>query len=74
MHNACLIPHGILSEEDASLVVDKNKMHRAMEHHIERNDTNEHNSRESLVAVVADGTGSNTGWKDGMLAHVERFI
>ena len=45
-----------------------------MEDHKERNDTNEHNSRESLVAVVADGTGSNTGWKDGMLTHVERFI
>ena len=31
-------------------------------------------SRESLVAVVADGTGTNTGWKDGMLAHVERIL
>ena len=32
----------------------------------------EHDSKESLEAVVMDGTNTNTGWKDGMVAHVER--
>ena len=34
----------------------------------------EHASTESLEAVVMDGTNTNTGWKDGMVAHVERDI
>ena len=33
----------------------------------------EHDSKDSLLAVVADGTNTNTGWKDGMLSHLERF-
>ena len=32
----------------------------------------EHDSTESIEAVVMDGTNTNTGWKDGMMAHVER--
>ena len=34
----------------------------------------EHDSLESLLAVVADGTPTNTGWKDGMIAHLERDL
>ena len=34
----------------------------------------EHNSLESVLAVVADGTNTNTGYKDGMIAHVERDL
>ena len=34
----------------------------------------EHNSKESLLAVAADGTNTNTGWKDGMIAHLERDL
>ena len=34
----------------------------------------EHKSRESCIAVVADGTGTSTGWKDGMLAHMEKSL
>ena len=34
----------------------------------------EHESLESIVAVVADGTNTNTGWKDGMIAHTERDL
>ena len=34
----------------------------------------EHESKESLVAVVADGTNVNTGWEDGMIAHLEREL
>ena len=31
----------------------------------------DHGSRESFEAVVMDETNTNTGWKDGMIAHVE---
>lgn len=34
----------------------------------------EHDSKESLLAVVADGTPTNTGWKEGMIAHLERDL
>lgn len=34
----------------------------------------ENNSEASLEAVVADGTNTNTGWRDGMIAHLERKI
>ena len=34
----------------------------------------EQGAEESLLAVVADGTNVNTGWKDGMISHVERFL
>ena len=34
----------------------------------------EHDAKESLLAVVADGTATNTGWKDGMIAHFERDL
>ena len=34
----------------------------------------EHESLDSIVAVVADGTNTNTGWKDGMIAHTERDL
>ena len=34
----------------------------------------EHKSRESCIDVVAGGTGTNTLWKDGMLAHMERSL
>ena len=34
----------------------------------------DHKSTESIEAVVMDGTNTNTGWRDGMLAHVERDI
>ena len=34
----------------------------------------EHNAEESLVAVACDGTNVNTGWKDGFIGHVERFL
>ena len=34
----------------------------------------EHDSVDSIVAVLADGTNTNTGWKDGMIAHVERDL
>ena len=29
---------------------------------------------ESIEAVVMDGTNTNTGWKDGLVAHVERNL
>ena len=32
----------------------------------------EQDSVDSILAIVADGTNTNTGWKDGMIAHVER--
>ena len=31
----------------------------------------ENNSADSLEAIVADGTATNTGWKDGFIGHVE---
>ena len=34
----------------------------------------EHGAKETILAVVADGTNTNTGWKDGMIAHVERDL
>ena len=34
----------------------------------------ENNSETTLEAVVCDGTNSNTGWKDGMLSHLERKL
>ena len=34
----------------------------------------EYKCRDSLVAVVADGTATNTGWKNGCLAHLERDL
>ena len=34
----------------------------------------EHGAKDSILAVVADGTNVNVGWKDGMIAHVERDI
>ena len=34
----------------------------------------EYNSEESLLAVVADGTNIITGWKDGMISHMERDL
>ena len=34
----------------------------------------ENNSEASLEAVVADGTNTNTGWRDGCIAHLERKI
>ena len=34
----------------------------------------ENNSESTLEAVVCDGTNSNTGWKDGMLSHLERKL
>ena len=34
----------------------------------------EHDSKDSLLAVVADGTNTNTGWKDGMISHLEREL
>ena len=34
----------------------------------------EHDSKESLLAVAADGTATNRGWKDGMIAHLERDL
>jgi hypothetical protein len=34
----------------------------------------ENKSKESLCAVNCDGTPVNTGWKDGMFAHVERDL
>ena len=34
----------------------------------------DHGSKESFEAVVMDGTNTNTGWKDGMMAHVERVL
>ena len=34
----------------------------------------EHNSLDSVLAVVADGTNCNTGWRDGMIAHTERDL
>ena len=34
----------------------------------------EHNSTESLKAICCDGTATNTGWKSGMLANVERTL
>ena len=34
----------------------------------------EHDSIDSIVAVVADGTNTNTGWKEGMIAHTERDL
>ena len=34
----------------------------------------EHDSIETVEAVVADGTNTNTGWKQGFIAHVERDL
>ena len=34
----------------------------------------ENNSELSIEAVVCDGTNTNVGWKDGMLAHLERKL
>ena len=34
----------------------------------------ENHSEKSLEAIVADGTSLNTGWRDGMIAHLERKI
>ena len=34
----------------------------------------ENRSLESLLAVVADGTAVNTGWKDGLISHLERDL
>lgn len=34
----------------------------------------EHESEETVQAVACDGTWVNTGWKDGMLAHLERLL
>ena len=34
----------------------------------------EHNSTESLRAICCDGTATNTGWKNGMVANVERTL
>ena len=34
----------------------------------------EHESLDSIVAVLADGTNTNTGWKEGMIAHTERDL
>ena len=34
----------------------------------------DHGSKESFEAVVMDGTNTNTGWKDSMMAHVERVL
>ena len=34
----------------------------------------ENNSDTTIEAVVCDGTYTNTGWRDGMLAHLERKL
>ena len=34
----------------------------------------ENESKDTLEAVVADGTAVNTGWKDGFIGHVERDL
>lgn len=34
----------------------------------------EYDSERSIVAVASDGTAVMTGWKDGMLAHLERLL
>ena len=34
----------------------------------------EYNSKESIKAICCDGTATNTGWQDGMVAHVERDL
>ena len=34
----------------------------------------EHNSIATIEAVVCDGTNTNTGWKDGFIAHLERDL
>ena len=34
----------------------------------------ENNSKESLLAVLCDGTATNTGWKTGMIVTVEREL
>ena len=34
----------------------------------------DHECTESIEAVVMDGTNTNTGWKDGLVAHVERDL
>ena len=34
----------------------------------------EHESLDSIVAVVADGMNTITGWKEGMIAHTERDL
>ena len=34
----------------------------------------ENNSEITLEAIVADGTYTNTGWRDGMIAHLERKL
>ena len=31
-------------------------------------------SKDSLVAICCDGTATNTGWREGMVAHVERDL
>jgi len=32
------------------------------------------NSKDSLVAICCDGTAVNTGWREGMVSHVERDL
>ena len=34
----------------------------------------EYESQESLKAICCDGTATNTGWQDGMVAHTERAL
>ena len=34
----------------------------------------DHDSIETVEAVVANGTNTNTGWKEGFIAHVERDL
>ena len=34
----------------------------------------ENDSEFTLEAIVADGTNTNTGWRDGMIAHLERKL
>ena len=34
----------------------------------------ENNSEITIVAILVDGTNTNTGWRDGMIAHLERKL
>ena len=34
----------------------------------------EYESKETLMAICCDGTATNTGWQDGMVAHTERDL
>ena len=34
----------------------------------------EYESKDSLMAICCDGTATNTGWQDGMVAHTERDL